>query len=167
MPSFGQNIDKDPIRVRHDELSRVDYSDSPFRSWCPVCDKGILLVGRNQKTFQLSRVDRCTGCGQIVIYTDDDIHGVSLLPPLDELDGVGEGHTHGCKLCGAPLHVAVWSDELTAGRVAEVYESGGLVPNEDPTLVTPFCGPVCKARWEAGERPKWRTRWERLLDDDE
>lgn len=67
----GENIGRDPLHVRHEDLQRV--SESPFRSWCPVCDAGILLVGRLGKW--LKRADRCTLCGQLVIYGDVEIAG--------------------------------------------------------------------------------------------
>jgi len=84
-PATGCNINKRAVRVRHGELERVNDEESPFRSWCPVCDRGILLVGRTASFKALSRVDRCTLCGQVVIYEDDEIEGIPLEPPLYEL----------------------------------------------------------------------------------
>ena len=84
-PATGENINKKAVRVRHALLQRVNDEESPFRSWCPVCDRGILLVGRTPSFKALTRVDRCTLCGQVVLYEDDEIAGIALEPPLDEL----------------------------------------------------------------------------------
>jgi hypothetical protein len=72
----AENIDESPVNVRHEDLKRT--GDSPFRSWCPVCDEGILLVGRIGKW--LKRADRCTLCGQLVIYRDVEIAGEPFEP---------------------------------------------------------------------------------------
>lgn len=138
MTTTGANIGKDPVQVSHTQLERVS-DESLFRSWCPVCEKGILLVSRLD-TGGLSRVDRCTLCGQLIVYEDDDIAGIPLLPSLDKIFGAGatEGYRQGCKLCGKP----------------HAYSGAA------------FCGHTCCARWEAGERPEWPTKWERLVSDD-
>lgn len=128
----GENIGKNPVRVRHTELQRVNET-SPFRSWCPVCRQGILLVGRTG--LVLNRVDRCTMCGQLIIYEDDEIAGEPLEQTLVFGSATSEGYTQGCKLCGKGL----------------AYPEAA------------FCGAACCARWEAGERPKWPSRWERLM----
>ena len=65
------NIDKDSIEVEHKNLIRFN-DDSMFRSNCPVCEDGILLVRRDNETFKLLAEDRCIACGQRVIYTDID-----------------------------------------------------------------------------------------------
>jgi len=75
-PVSAYNIDRAPVHVRHEDLLRV--SESPFRSWCPVCSKGILLVGRIGRW--LKRADRCTLCGQLVTYDDDEIAGEPFHP---------------------------------------------------------------------------------------
>lgn len=62
------NINSPIIEIAHKELTRT--GDSPFRSICPICKKGSLLVGRNQKTFELLEYDNCVLCGQKVRYTD-------------------------------------------------------------------------------------------------
>ena len=64
----GININKDPIAVKHRDLERE--GDSMYRSSCPVCKEGILIVGRDQKTFQLLEDDNCILCGQRFIYSD-------------------------------------------------------------------------------------------------
>ena len=61
------NIGNKPIEVKHSDLERTD--ESIYRSSCPVCKEGILLVGRDDD-FKLSELDICVACGQYVIYTD-------------------------------------------------------------------------------------------------
>jgi len=68
---IGANIKTPILDVRHQDLKRVS-DNSSFRSVCPACKKGILLVGRDQQTFELLEFDRCILCGQQVRYTDID-----------------------------------------------------------------------------------------------
>ena len=69
MVKYGGNFGKPAIRVRHAELRR--WSDeSPYKSKCPVCPDGILLIRRNQETFVLEELDFCVVCGQEVVYED-------------------------------------------------------------------------------------------------
>lgn len=84
MTRTGENVGATPIFVRHTKLKRISDS-SPFRSWCPVCDQGVLLVGRNLGETRLRRVDNCSLCGQVVIYEDDRIAGEELTPDLLEV----------------------------------------------------------------------------------
>jgi hypothetical protein len=54
----------------------------------PCATRGILLVMRDQASFSLINMDRCTSCGQTVIYTDPFIGGervvdASSRPPTD------------------------------------------------------------------------------------
>jgi len=69
-PKALTNIDKEVIVVKHKSLKRC--GDSIYRSQCPVCEDGILLVYRDQKTFELLDVDRCVLCGQKFRYKDID-----------------------------------------------------------------------------------------------
>lgn len=62
----GSNINKPILVVIHKHLKR--FNDSLFKSYCPLCDKGILFVQRNQETFKLLRLDRCHSCGQAFKY---------------------------------------------------------------------------------------------------
>ena len=62
------NVENKPIKVNHSDLVRFD-SESIYRSICPVCDIGILLVGRDDD-FKLSKNDICINCGQQYIYKD-------------------------------------------------------------------------------------------------
>jgi len=57
-----------PIEVRHRDLKR--YGDSAFKSECPECNTGLLLVGRDATTFKLQKEDTCTYCSRKFIYTD-------------------------------------------------------------------------------------------------
>ena len=54
------------IEVEHAKLARC--GDSPYRSVCPVCKEGILLVRRNDTTMRLMRNDNCIMCGQSIRY---------------------------------------------------------------------------------------------------
>jgi len=65
------NLYKPTITVNHSKLTR--FSDSEYKSNCPVCDNGILLVQRDQKTFELLEFDMCISCGQHVRYRDINI----------------------------------------------------------------------------------------------
>ena len=62
------NINKKPITVKHADLKRV--GDSMFKSTCPICKDGILLVRRDNNTFQITSEDRCILCGQAFVYED-------------------------------------------------------------------------------------------------
>jgi len=76
------NIAKPFLRVKHADLKRLTDA-SPFRSWCPVCDQGVLLVRRlDFGTLGLSKIDNCSLCAQRVIYEEDEIAGEKLAMPL-------------------------------------------------------------------------------------
>jgi len=62
----GINIDKPVMMVLHTNLNRS--GDSLYRSECPVCLKGVLLMKRDQETLQLEEHDNCILCGQRVFY---------------------------------------------------------------------------------------------------
>lgn len=64
----GFNIGNPPMEVRHAELEPAD--DGLFKSMCPVCGEGTLLVMRDQKSLELLDTDRCILCGQTYIYLD-------------------------------------------------------------------------------------------------
>ena len=63
-----KNINKPTIKISHKKLKRI--GNSAYRSKCPICKEGILLVQRNQKTFELLKLDRCILCGQSFEYTN-------------------------------------------------------------------------------------------------
>lgn len=65
----GINIGKPVIDVSHAELKRSNDS-SDYKSMCPICHEGVLLMKRNLQTLQLEEDDRCVLCGQSVHYND-------------------------------------------------------------------------------------------------
>lgn len=73
-PKKPKKVEERILRVSHARLQRVS-SESAFRSRCPACEKGILLVCRDQETFAIINTDCCVLCGQRVIYTDRFIAG--------------------------------------------------------------------------------------------
>jgi len=75
----GININEEPLHVNHSDLKRDN--DSPFRSTCPVCEVGLLLVQRDTETLELLEQDRCILCGQLFIYCDIDKMRSQLSPP--------------------------------------------------------------------------------------
>lgn len=64
----GKNIDNPVKKIRHQDLARS--GDSPYKSQCPECFQGLLLVRRNRETLQLESLDNCILCGQMFEYTD-------------------------------------------------------------------------------------------------
>ena len=62
------NLTKKAITVKHADLERT--GDSPYRSVCPVCEVGTLLVRRDQETLEIVSEDICLLCGQHFIYED-------------------------------------------------------------------------------------------------
>jgi len=73
------NVDAPAIEVRHADLQRCS-SESPFKSKCPSCENGMLLLYRGING-QLQEVDRCIACGQTVRYLD--------IADLRKLDSAG------------------------------------------------------------------------------
>lgn len=74
------NAEKPVMKVCHADLQRWD-PDSLFKSHCPACDSGILLVERERTSFRLLRRDRCIFCAQRVEYTDATIAGETFHVP--------------------------------------------------------------------------------------
>lgn len=66
---FLKNAKEPVVNVFHSELQRYS-DDSVYKSTCPFCKDGLLLVGRDQATFQLSEYDHCVVCAQTVRYMD-------------------------------------------------------------------------------------------------
>jgi len=75
-----ENIDKPVLKIPHSELVR-DSEYSKFKSKCPKCEDGLLLVARVNGFGKLSEKDNCVGCGQKIIYTD-----IQNLRAYDALD---------------------------------------------------------------------------------
>jgi len=65
---MGININKPSLNVKHAKLER--YSDSAYKSLCPVCKEGILFMRRHPETGQLLEGDNCGLCGQAFVYAD-------------------------------------------------------------------------------------------------
>lgn len=90
----GINLTEAPITLRHSKLKRSD-EESAFRSECPKCEDGILLMRRDPENgFRLMNIDVCTFCGQHFIYDQDEIdefNSVGVLLPEDVMS---------CSLCG-------------------------------------------------------------------
>ena len=63
---------KAPVKkVKHSDLMRVGHGD--YKSICPECDKGLLLMVRDpNRGLKLRAEDRCVLCGQQYEYTDID-----------------------------------------------------------------------------------------------
>jgi len=78
MIEHGANIKKPMLLVSHADLERFS-TESDYRSRCPECAKGVLMINRDQKSLSLINVDRCTFCGQLVVYTDKFIAGEPVL----------------------------------------------------------------------------------------
>lgn len=67
-----------PLEVRHKNLKRVQ-EDSAFKSECPSCETGLLLVKRNMETFVVENEDICTHCGQRFKYIDIEQNSMILV----------------------------------------------------------------------------------------
>jgi len=63
-----KNVSKPIIQIPHCELTR--FGDGIYKSECPVCKKGLLLVGRDRETLILQEDDYCVLCGQRYRYLD-------------------------------------------------------------------------------------------------
>jgi hypothetical protein len=63
-------------RVLHSTLKRYE-PQSAYKSDCPACPDGLLLVRRVMGVLQ--REDYCLCCGQPVYYLDETINGERLI----------------------------------------------------------------------------------------
>lgn len=66
-----ENVGAPTIAIAHSSLTRYN-DESAYKSKCPACKEGVLLVMRDQKTLELRKDDRCILCAQHVIYSDID-----------------------------------------------------------------------------------------------
>lgn len=66
--AIGKNVAEPVIHVRHADLDRT--GESVFRSKCPKCRRGVLLVRRHEETFEIIAEDNCIFCGQRFVYED-------------------------------------------------------------------------------------------------
>jgi len=71
-------------RVRHADLERA-YATSAYKSVCPECKVGVLLVVRDFSSLRPLRNDRCTICCQRFIYTDLSLGNELFHVPLEEV----------------------------------------------------------------------------------
>jgi len=78
----GENYRRPPVSVRWSELERAG-EESAFRSECPVCDQGLLLIKRTPDHEHFSCYDNCTSCGQVFVYEDEEILGTRVLSPKE------------------------------------------------------------------------------------
>lgn len=106
------NLLNSPIRVVHAELERWS-EDSAYKSKCPVCDGGLLLISRIESDeLKLSRYDNCVSCGQPFFYTDDTINGegFSKRCPFPMFELVGPPcESPGCKgVLVNTIHLNTW-----------------------------------------------------------
>jgi len=69
------NLEAPVKRVHHSNLTRFN-EDSVYKSACPSCDNGLLLIRREGGILQ--RYDMCVSCGQRVYYLDATINGEIL-----------------------------------------------------------------------------------------
>jgi hypothetical protein len=65
--------------VQHGKLTRS--GESPYRSKCPVCKEGLLLIARLDNG-DLNKLDSCIRCGQRFVYEDDTINGEKVVCPM-------------------------------------------------------------------------------------
>ena len=63
-----KNIDRPLLKVNHADLERA--GESRFKSVCPVCEEGTLMVRRNPPNMEISKYDNCVLCGQRFMYKD-------------------------------------------------------------------------------------------------
>jgi predicted RNA-binding Zn-ribbon protein involved in translation (DUF1610 family) len=63
-----ENFDEPVIEVNHKDLER--YDDSMYKSVCPKCNNGILLIYREHASLKLLANDVCVSCGQHFKYLD-------------------------------------------------------------------------------------------------
>jgi hypothetical protein len=124
------NARRQRLRVVHGNLRR--YGDSAFKSYCPACEDGILLMERDPGTGELLSMDRCLGCAQGFVYVD--VVG-GLLPPeerghMENVIGDNAGKVWASLKEKGPQTVASLSREarLTA---SEVDKAIGWLARED------------------------------------
>ncbi len=68
---YLMNAEAPLLEVRHAQLERTS-EETVFKSKCPACSDGVLLVGRDGETFLLLERDYCIVCAQSVRYLDID-----------------------------------------------------------------------------------------------
>jgi hypothetical protein len=112
----GINKDSPPRAVKHSELTRV--GDSRYKSDCPECGVGTLLVRREEKSLRLEAYDTCILCAQRFTYSDILQMREAEEDPLDKRRVV-KCNCEMCRSKGNPhLHEGNWWfwDETGANR---------------------------------------------------
>lgn len=89
-----KNLHAPVLRVLHSNLERAN-PDSAFRTRCPACREGLLMVFRDPVTLALTRDDYCTRCGQRVYYCDEIIWGEPVWPVLTGEDRIARARAEG------------------------------------------------------------------------
>ena len=79
---LGINFQNPPIEVSHFTLDGAGRPNQ-WKSECPVCGTGLLLVNRNSETLAIESYDCCTFCGQHFLYTD--------VEDMQRKDGIANG----------------------------------------------------------------------------
>ncbi len=72
MTTVVKNLSRPTVSVLHSGLDRA--GDSAYKSKCPVCPDGVLVVSRDG-TMRIVRTDICRACGQTFRYLDKVIAG--------------------------------------------------------------------------------------------
>ena len=70
LTKFLLNRIKDPVELFHSRIVRHDPENSKYKSCCPFCETGVLLMQRNQESLKLLAEDSCNVCGRRVKYMD-------------------------------------------------------------------------------------------------
>ncbi len=137
-----QNNTRAPmLTLLHSSLRRD--GGSAFKSKCPVCDDGILLVERSGDIVSVSPNDRCVSCGQRVVYMDEAIAGQPVARPVERPKRKKDWVGRRVRLRHDMENKA--GNVFKAGEVMEVRRNfGGL---ELRTLYE--CESCFKGRWRA------------------
>ena len=77
-----ENLNEPVIEVAHGALAPLYEGRPTYKRTCPRCG-GALLVGRDNRTFELMEHDRCMLCAQRYRYTDIDKLREEEGPPYD------------------------------------------------------------------------------------
>lgn len=79
---YGENYEKPVKHINHADLQPAS-DESDFKSQCPECKTGILLMRRKFMTSAIENIDSCIVCAQQFIY--DDVTGSNWIPTKREV----------------------------------------------------------------------------------
>ena len=65
----AETYNLEPLKVRHADLERSS-EESCYKSKCPECEDGVLLIRRDPDTAVLMAEDTCISCARRFIYED-------------------------------------------------------------------------------------------------